>query len=207
MTETLTLYRHPLSGHAHRVELMLSLLSLPYKTIDIDLAAGEQRSASFLAKNLFGQVPVLVDQEKTIADSNAILVYLASRYGDGYWYPEDLMARVEIQRWFSAAAGLLAFGPARARVAVVFGMAVNKEDAFALSKRLLDVMEQHLSERAFLATDHITVADVSLYTYVAHAPEGHVDLSPYKHVQAWLKRVEAQPGFVAMQATDVALAP
>jgi glutathione S-transferase len=52
------LHRFALSGHCHRVELLLSLLELPYESIDVDLRAGEQRRPEFLALNPFGQVPV-----------------------------------------------------------------------------------------------------------------------------------------------------
>ena len=75
------LYRHPVSGHAHRVELMLSLLGLPAELVDVDLFGGAQQGRpEFLAKNPFGQVPVIEDGDATVADSNAILVYLATRY-------------------------------------------------------------------------------------------------------------------------------
>ena len=74
------LYRHPLSGHAHRVEVFLSLLGLPSELIDVDLAKGAHKQDEFLKKNIFGQVPVIEDGDITLSDSNAILVYLASKY-------------------------------------------------------------------------------------------------------------------------------
>src|SRR5438093_9653292 len=83
------LYRHPLSGHSHRVELLMSLLGLPVERIDIDLTTGAHKKPEFLAKNPFGQVPVIEDGDLTLADSNAILVYLATRYGDENWLPRD----------------------------------------------------------------------------------------------------------------------
>jgi len=86
----LKLYRHPLSGHAHRAELFLSLLGLDVELIEVDLLAGEQKQQPFLQKNIFGQVPVLQDGETTIADSNAILIYLASQYDqENIWLPKE----------------------------------------------------------------------------------------------------------------------
>ena len=70
---TITLYRHPLSGHSHRVQLLLSLLGLDVTLVDVDLAAGEHKQAEFLRRNRFGQVPVLEDGDSVIADSNADL--------------------------------------------------------------------------------------------------------------------------------------
>ena len=84
----ITLYSFPLSGHAHRVTLLLSLLGLPYRRVDVDLRGGEHKQPPFLALNAFGQVPVLEDEGAVIADSNAILVYLAKRYqGQARWLP------------------------------------------------------------------------------------------------------------------------
>jgi len=61
------------------------------------------------------------------------------------------------------------------------------------------VMEGHLSGRTWLATDHATIADIAMYTYTAHAPEGGISLEPWPQLRAWLQRVEALPGFVGMQ--------
>ena len=55
------------------------------------------------------------------------------------------------------------------------------------------------------ATERVTIADLAGYTYIAHAPEGGVDLAPYPNVRAWLRRVEALPGFVGMQESPSAV--
>ena len=83
------LYRHPLSGHSHRVELMLSLLNVPTELVFVDLMKGAHKTPEFLALNRFGQVPVIDDNGTVLADSNGILVYLASKYGNGQWLPSD----------------------------------------------------------------------------------------------------------------------
>lgn len=76
-------YRHALSGHCHRVELMLSLLDIPYETIDLDLAKGAHKAPEYLELNPLGQVPVIDDNGVTLADSNAINVYLVTKYNNG----------------------------------------------------------------------------------------------------------------------------
>ncbi len=199
------LYRHPLSGHAHRVELMLSLLGLPVELISVDLANGAHKAPEFLTLNRFGQVPVIDDSGTVLADSNAILTYLAVKYGNGQWLPADALAQAKVQRWLSVAAGQISAGPATARLITVFGAAYNTEDAIARSHALLKVMEQELGDSAFLAGDKPTIADIAAYTYVSHAPEGNVDLSDYPQVRAWLSSVEALPGFVGMQRTAIGL--
>ncbi|HYD97012.1 MAG TPA: glutathione S-transferase [Noviherbaspirillum sp.] len=192
------LYRSVLSGHAHRVELFLSLLGLRYTAIDVDLRAGEQKKPEFLRRNPFGQVPVIDDNGTVVADSNAILVYLALRYGDAHWLPRDAAGAAAVQRWLSVAAGDIAFGPALARLGMRFGRPVDMEAATQRAARLFTVMEQELQSRAWLAGEHITIADVAGYSYIARAPEGGIALDPYPALRAWLARIEALPRFVPM---------
>lgn len=198
----------PLSGHTHRARLFLSLLDLPHEFVTVDLAKGEHKQQPFLSLNPFGEIPVLQDGEVTLADSNAILVYLASKYDDsGRWLPRDPLAAAEVQRWLSAAAGKIAYGPAAARLVTVFGAQRDHEAAKTIAVGLFNVMEQELHGRRWLVGERATIADVSAYSYVAHAPEGGVSLKPYPNICAWLDNVRALPGFVAMPATQAGLAP
>ncbi|AZD76574.1 glutathione S-transferase family protein [Pseudomonas chlororaphis] len=199
------LYNFPRSGHAHRVELMLSLLGLPVELVFVDLAKGEHKQADFLALNSFGQVPVIDDQGVVLADSNAILVYLAQKYGQGRWLPSDPVGAARVQRWLSVAAGPIAFGPAVARLITVFGAQRNAEEAIDRSHALLEVVEQELTASPYLAGSEPTIADIAGYSYIAHAPEGNVSLADYPQVRAWLARIEALPGFVGMPRTAVGL--
>ncbi|AZD63894.1 Glutathione S-transferase [Pseudomonas chlororaphis subsp. aurantiaca] len=199
------LYNFPRSGHAHRVELMLSLLGLPVELVFVDLAKGEHKQAAFLALNSFGQVPVIDDQGVVLADSNAILVYLAQKYGQGRWLPSDPVGAARVQRWLSVAAGPIAFGPAVARLITVFGAQRNAEEAITRSHALLEVVEQELTASPYLAGSEPTIADIAGYSYIAHAPEGNVSLADYPQVRAWLARIEALPGFVGMPRTAVGL--
>lgn len=203
--QAIKLYRHPLSGHAHRVELMLSLLGLPTELISVDLMKGEHKTPEFLALNRFGQVPVIDDNGTVIADSNAILVYLAKKYDNGTWLPEEPAAAARVQRWLSVAAGPLAFGPAAARLVTVFGAAFNTDEVIARAHTLLKVIDAELAKVPFLAGSTPTIADIANYSYIAHAPEGNVSLEPYANVRSWLARIESLPGFVAMPRTVIGL--
>jgi len=201
----ITLYRHPLSGHSHRAEVLLSLLGLEANIVDVDLMSGAHKGPEFLKKNVFGQVPVLDDGDTTIADSNAILVYLASRYdAKRSWLPEDAVQAAEVQRFLSVAAGKVAFGPAAARLVNVFGSKIDHQNAIQIAHGVLKDLDSHLENRAWLVGDKPTIADVANYAYIAHAPEGSVSLQDYPHIRFWLKRFEALEGFVPMRATEVA---
>ena len=205
MPQSIKLYRHPLSGHSHRVELLLSLLKLPTELVFVDLAKGEHKKPEFLAINAFGQVPVIDDNGTLLADSNGILVYLAQTYGSGSWKTQDPLTEARIQRWLSVAAGQVAYGPAAARLITVFGASFNADEVISRAHALLKVMDNELADSPYLAGNEPTIADVANYSYIAHAPEGNVSLVEYPHVQAWLQRIEALPGFVPMQRTAVGL--
>ncbi|NWB88880.1 glutathione S-transferase family protein [Pseudomonas gingeri] len=206
MSQTpIKLYNFSRSGHAHRAELMLSLLGLPVELIHVDLPSGAHKTPEYLALNAFGQVPVIDDQGLVLADSAAILVYLALKYGQGRWLPTDPVGAAQVQRWLSVAAGPIAFGPARARLITVFGAPFDAEDAISRSHALLKVVEHELNQSSYLVGDTPTIADVAGYSYIAHAPEGNVSLADYPNVRAWLARIEALPGFVPMPRTVAGL--
>ncbi|CCF00650.1 glutathione S-transferase (plasmid) [Sinorhizobium fredii HH103] len=199
------LYYHPLSGHAHRARLLLSLLGLEHDLVLVDLARREHKQEPFLKLNPFGQVPVLDDGGTIICDSNAILVYLAKTTGRTDWLPEEPQGAAAVQRWLSVAAGQIAHGPAQARLINVFKAPYRPEEVIPRSHAILTLIEAALEGRGWIATDRPTIADVALYSYVARAPEGDVDLQPYANIRAWLERIEALPGFVDFQKTPVGL--
>lgn len=204
--QPIRLHRFYLSGHSHRVELFLSLLKLNYELLDVDLASKAHKQPEFLAMNPFGQVPVIEDGKTIISDSNAILVYLASRYDDGVWLPRDPAGAAAVQRWLSVAAGEVAFGPARARLATVFKAPVQADEAIARAHELFQIMDGELEKRPYLTGATPTIADIANYTYIAHAPEGNVSLEAYPKLRRWLQRIEALPGFVPMEKSAAGLA-
>ena len=203
----ITLYRYALSGHAHKAQLMLSLLGLPHRLVEVDLLRGDQKAEPFLQRNLFGQVPVIEDGDFTLADSNAILVYLALQYdADRRWLPADVRMQAEVQRWLGVSAGPLVRGPAVARWQRLTGQ--SDGSAFhAMGVQLFERLERHLQARTWLVGDAPTIADVAMYSYTVRAPEGGLTLEPYPQLRAWLQRIEALPGFVPMPETTAPILP
>jgi glutathione S-transferase len=195
---SLTVYGTALSGHTHRVELFLHLLELPYRFIDAP--APVRASAEFLRMSPLGQIPVLQDGELVLADSNAILAYLAKRYAPGSgWLPDDPVEAAQVQRWLSLAAGEIAFGPAKARVGARWGDTGMPPDLMhKLAAKVLRFMEASLARQDFLALPTPTLADLACYAYIAHAPEGGISLAPYPQVRGCIARVQALPNFVPM---------
>lgn len=190
----ITLYGSALSGHTHRVALLLRMLSLTYEFVE---AGAEVRATEkFRALNPWGQIPVLVDGETVLGDSNAILIYLVKRYApESHWLPNDPVGAALTQQWLCKAAGEVRYGPASARLIAQFG--VDEDYAFATktTARLLPHLEQHLTHRHFLVGTSATVADLACYSYIALAPEGGISLDSYPAIREWLLRIEQLPGF------------
>ncbi len=149
---------------------------------------------------------MIEDGEVTLADSNAILVYLEGRYAPGRWLPREPLAAARVQRWLSVAAGPLAFGPAAARVIALFCRPDDPAPSQARARQLFVVMEGELARQPWLAGEQATLADLANYAYAARAPEGGVSLQDYPALQHWLRRVEQLPGFVPFVQTPVGVA-
>lgn len=193
-------YTFAVSGHAHRVELALSMLGLPFERIEVDLRKREHKSATFLARNPFGQVPAIEDGDLALGDSNAILVYLAKRYdATGRWLPDDAVGAARVQRWLSVAAGELYAGPVTARGCVLFRNQPVPAEAIEASDRIFTLLDAQLAQQPFLAGTAPTLADIAIYSYTALAPEGRLSLEAYPNLRAWLARFEALPGFVPVR--------
>jgi glutathione S-transferase len=194
----IVLHGTELSGHCHRVELLLRMLGLPYRFVGAP--APVRATPEFYKLNPLRQIPVLQDGDVMLADSNAILVYLARRYAPGgLWLPEEPVAAAQVQRWLSVAAGEVKCGPATARMVTQWNLPGDAARARQIAAALLPFMNEHLSSRSFLAADHATIADLACYSYVAHAPEGGIALGGY----ASLRRVEALPQFKPMPASPL----
>jgi glutathione S-transferase len=200
------LYHFALSGHAHRAALFLSLAGIDHELVNVDLAAGAHKLPEFLALNAFGEVPVLDDDGTIIADSLAILVYLARKIGPSHWLPCDPAREAEVQRWLSVAAGKIAYGACAARLITVFDAPFRAEEVIARAHATARVIEEVLGTSPWIAgTDEPTIADIALYSYIARAPEGNVTLTPYPRIGAWLRRIEHLPGFVPFARTRAGL--
>src|SRR5690606_41727706 len=121
------LYHYALSGHAHRAALFLSLADVPHELVEIDLPGGEHKQPPFLAINAFGEVPVLDDDGIMVADSLAILVYIARKVGPSHWLPTEPAEEAQVQRWLSVTAGKIAYGVCSARPITECGAPHNSE--------------------------------------------------------------------------------
>ena len=143
-----------------------------------------------------------------VADSNAILTYLALRYAPAHWMPRVPLHAARVQQWLSQAAGALSRGAATARAINVFHLSRDSQAAVQEAHWLFARVEAALADSGapwLAGTGLPTIADIAMYTYTAHAPEGGVSLDAYPALRDWLLRVEALPRFVAMPVSAVGL--
>jgi len=188
------------SGPTYKVGLMLSLAAEPFDYVHLNLMAGEHKQPPHLSRQRYGQVPLLVDRSngRHLCQSAAILEYLADTLGK--FGGATLDERLQAREWLYWDFDRLAAPLYRARV-IRLGIRQAPsevlEDAVRGAEASLQVLEAHLAGRSWLVGEGTTIADIDIYGVVAYAGEAGIDLAPYANVGAWMKRVEAMPGFSA----------
>ncbi|VVE64636.1 glutathione S-transferase [Pandoraea captiosa] len=202
----ITLYDYELSGNCYKVRLFLSILELEFDIEPVEFyPAREHKTDEFLRINPLGQLPALRDDEVTLRDAQAILVYLARKYDkSGHWYPAnnaELMG--EIQMWLSFADGLTGSISA-ARLHDLFFFEFDAAACRRRAHELLRVMDEHLwlqEQRGYgylCAAIRPTIADLACFPYIALSDEGGVSLEDYPAVRRWTDRIKRVPGFTVM---------
>jgi len=196
------LYTHPLSGNAYKVELLLSHLGAEFEKINIDIFKGENRAEEFRKLNPNCKIPVLVDSDFVMWESNAILFYIARKFAPNPYLPEDLGAFGKVAQWVVFGKTTLDTPLALARFWTKYLPAEKVDEGALVQKRTegkaaLEILNGALKNREFLS-DVYTIADIACYPYVALANEGEIDISLYPEVSNWIGRIESQPGFVSM---------
>ncbi|MBB4867990.1 glutathione S-transferase [Pseudomonas nitritireducens] len=190
-----------LSGNCYKVRLFLGLIGRQAELLPLDLLGGAHKRPAFLAINPRGQVPALEDGELRLGDSQAILVYLARQYAEPHWYPADAASQGRIANWLSFSANEVQHGLALARVIQLFKRPGDLATAQAKGRHALELLNAALTEHHWLVqAEQPSIADIALYPYVTLAPEGGLELSGFPHVNDWLARVRALPGYVAQPA-------
>lgn len=190
------LYMSPTSGNAYKVRLLLEMLGTPYEKAQVDMAAKEHKQPPFLKINPRGQVPALEDEGHTFWDSTACLVYVARKHGGEKWLPTDPAGMAEVMQWLALSNNELHYGLQWGRGVVNKIKQGSLEEYQGYGNKGLEVLEGRLSKHEWLALDRPTIADLACYPYTVVSPEGGFKLESYPAVQAWLKRVEALPGWV-----------
>jgi glutathione S-transferase len=193
------LYNVSYSGNSYKVRLLLAHLGVPCEIVEVDILKGQSRTAEFLRINPNGRTPVLDDNGFILAESNAILAYLAR--GTKY-LPDERKAFGLIFQWLFFEQYSHEPYIATSRFWLQHKPDSPERTALLASKRdggwaALKVMEDHLAKNDFFVGDY-SIADIALFAYTDVAHEAGFPLDDLPKTRGWIERVKAQPGFVPM---------
>ena len=189
------------SGNCYKIRLLLNQLGIDYERVNVDILNKESRTPEFLKINPNGRAPVLHHDGRYLAESNAILWYLAS---DTHFLPQGKYEQALVLQWmfFEQFSHEPNIATPRYWVSILKAEDEYKEQLKAKMKlgyAALDVMEQHLANNRYFVGDEYSIADIALYAYTHVAEEGNFDLSGYKEIKAWFKRIESQENYIDIQ--------
>lgn len=199
MSARFTLHGVWLSGPTYKVGLCLALAGEPFDYVHVNLRGGEHKEAAYLAKQRYGQVPLLVDGSngRHLCQSGAILEYLADTLGR--FGGASLDERIQAREWLYWDFDRLSPAIYRAR-GILLGFRQAPEGVLAMhqneAKAALAALDAHLAGRSWLVGEGVTIADIDVYGAAAYASEAGVDVADFAHVAGWIRRFEALPGFV-----------
>jgi glutathione S-transferase len=196
----LTLFDYLPSQNAWKVRQLLHHLGQAYRTVPISIFEGEGQTDEFRRINPAGTVPAIqLDDGRVLAESNAILMYLA----DGTPYlPADPFGRAKVQQWLHFEQERVESVIGALRHWTLTGKLPRRSAEMIESKRnaavrSLGMLESELATRRFIAGDRYSIADMAIFAYASRAEEAGLALDEYPQLRAWIARVEAQPGFLA----------
>jgi glutathione S-transferase len=202
MSTAMKLYNEDISGNCYKVRLFCALIEIPVEIVPVDFANGAHTKSPLIELNPLGQLPVLEDGDIVLRDSQAILIYLARKFGGEAWFPTEPASMARVAQWLMVAENEITRGPADARRHDKFGRQLDIVEARANTKSILTIMDRHLEKRRWLALGRPTIADIACMPYVALSSEGGVPLGPYPAVSAWVQSVKNLPNFVSMPGID-----
>ena len=192
----LTLYDYLPSQNAWKVRQLLNHLEQPFQQSFVSIFEGEGQTADFLSINPTGAVPAIqLDDGQAIAESNAILVYLAT--GTDF-LPSSVVQHAQVLQWLFFESDYVQSSVATLRHWVLTGKDANRPPELlarmrASSNKVLSILDRRLAEHMFLAGNTYTIADISVFAYVHLSEDAGLELSVYSHVQRWIDAVRDQP--------------
>ena len=191
-----------------KISIMLEEIGYKYKLIPIDINNGEQFKENFKKISPFSKIPVIIDHQnnRTIFESGAILIYLAEQSGKFY----NKENRLEINQWLMAQMGYVGpmlgqhhqfhhYNPGKSK----FG----EDRYFKISKRIYQELDDRLSISKFLAGEEYTIADIGTFPWLARHEWHDIGLKKFNNLARWYveisKRDAVKKGFAFMDAKEV----
>lgn len=192
-----TLFDYGPSANCLKVRVLLRQLELDVERVDVDIFAGESRTEDYLALNPAGRTPALrLDDGRAIAESNAILLFLAE---GSKLLPADRVELAHVHQWLFFEQNLLEPNVGTARFWRLTGRDRERPEAFEQRRETgeatLATLDRSLADRDFLVDGRYSVADIALYAYTHAAHEAGIDMARYRAIAPWLARVESTDRF------------
>jgi len=192
------LYDYVASANCYKARLLLAQLGRDYERVPVDIFGGDTLACEFADINPARSTPVLeTDDGRFIQESNAILWYLAEGTD---LLPDDRFERAHVLKWLILEQTDVMPGIGGLRFRLLTGRWAPDEPAAVQRRELghdaLALLDPHLRDNEYFVGGRYSIADISIYGYTHTAPEAGFDLDAYPAVEAWLRRVEAQPRFM-----------
>jgi len=206
VSETLILHEYAQSGNCYKVRLTAALLGIPIERREYDILKGETRTPEFLANvNSNGRIPVLQIGDRFIPESNAACYYLAA---GSSLIPADRFDHADMLRWMFFEQynhepniatlrfwkGWVGFD----NLSDVQRMQIPAKEA--AGRAVLELMDEHLTERDWFAGDQLSLADIALFAYTHVAEDADFALADYPGIAAWIERIRAVPNYISIDA-------
>ena len=193
-------FGRPNSVNVQKVLWCLDELEVPFERYDVGGLYGGNKEPDFLARNPTGLVPMISDDGFDLWESNAIVRYLAGRYGAGLLWPEDPESRALADKWMDYQLGTVFPAFKGALLGLVRTAPEDQDpDAIAASARAtaetLTVLDAHLGDREFVAGSSLTVGDVALGSTVYRWLNLEIERPPMPNLEAWHDRLGGRPAY------------
>jgi glutathione S-transferase len=206
----LTLYGHANRTAANVLKLRAALAeaAIDYRYIALDLSKGDQHKPEYLAINPHGKVPVLVDDDFALPESDAILWYLAEKYPAAALLPADLRQRARVRQWCDFACTSLYTSSYELYLHTDYGDPANHsswaaERARTALARALGVLDKRLAGRQFVATDALSIADLGVAAVVLMLHNRkQLTASDAPNIEAHYRTVSGRPAWAAAIADN-----
>jgi glutathione S-transferase len=191
----LKLYSNPLTANGIKMRLILKAISIEAEVINLQLHKGEQKSSEFLKVNPAGKIPVLIDGVNTLTESNAILHYLANKHESTLW-PSDNQQQSQVLAWLFWqssvwTSAVSSFAHQRLVLPYWGFKGRDKMDSESIENfhRAAKHLDDSLRLKSALVGDQLSIADISLASYLIFSEQARIPLTPYVHLNHWLSHL------------------
>lgn len=209
MTSTLTLYSNPLTANGIKMLLLFNSVNIDPNMVEIQLHRGEQKSLEFLQLNPDGKIPVLIDDDLVLTESNAILQYVANKFQSSLW-PQNPAAQSQTLKWlfWQASKWSEATSPfAHRRIVLphwgIIGQEEIKPELLLRFHRVMSQLNHALKGRRTIVGETLTIADLSLSSTLIFCEETRMPLDNYPNIQNWLTHLGETSWWLQTQKTHV----